>query len=65
MKPIKLTALGGGDVFVNPAQIGHICVITDLLDKETYTSVGVTTHNNGGLKVKETPEQIIKLIEQP
>jgi hypothetical protein len=24
--------------------------------------VGVTTHNNGGFNVKETPEEIIELI---
>jgi hypothetical protein len=27
-----------------------------------HTMVGVTTHNNGGFKVKETPEEIIEKI---
>ena len=27
-----------------------------------HTVVGVTTHNNGGFKVKETPEEIIEKI---
>jgi hypothetical protein len=31
---------------------------------ETWTNVGVVTHNNGGFKVKETPEEIDKLIEE-
>jgi hypothetical protein len=29
---------------------------------EKYTKVGVTTHNDGGFKVKETPEEIIQII---
>ena len=59
---IKLTANGGGDVFVNPEHIGHIVIERDIRACETFTRVGVTTHNNGGFKIKETPEQIIKLI---
>jgi hypothetical protein len=27
-----------------------------------HTVVGVTTHNNGGFKVKETPEEILEKI---
>jgi hypothetical protein len=32
------------------------------VDEEEHTRVGVVTHNNGGLTVVETPEQIMKLI---
>jgi hypothetical protein len=30
---------------------------------EKFTTVGVTTHNNGGFRVKETPEEIIVKIK--
>jgi hypothetical protein len=29
---------------------------------EIYTNIGVTTHNDGGFKVIETPEEILKQI---
>lgn len=33
------------------------------IEKPAHTRLGVTTHNNGGFEVKETPEQIIKLMK--
>jgi hypothetical protein len=30
----------------------------------THTRVGVTTHNNGGFRIAEDVNQIIKLIEK-
>jgi hypothetical protein len=29
-----------------------------------HTLIGVTTHNNGGFRVKETPEEILELINK-
>ena len=56
---IKLTLLNTDTtVYINPEHIGHI--YNNITSK--YTSVGVTTHNNGGFKVKETPKEIIKQI---
>jgi hypothetical protein len=55
-------------VYINPSHIGHCYRVpgTTKYSKpiEEHTRVGVTTHNNGGFEVKETPEQIIKLIEK-
>jgi nitrogen regulatory protein PII-like uncharacterized protein len=70
MKLIKLTSTAKNDkypaIYINVEQIGSIYQ----LYKEEYgvgkleTRVGVTTHNNGGFSVRETPEQIIKLINK-
>jgi hypothetical protein len=68
MKFIKLTSLKGKRaVYVNPVHIGHMYRIQETIlygrvDEEEHTRVGVVTHNNGGLTVVETPEQIMKLI---
>ena len=59
MKTIKLTnANGGGAIYINIEQIGHY------YDNKTKnnTTVGVTTHNNGGFNVKETAIEIYKMI---
>ena len=57
MKIIKLTsATGGSDIYVNIDCMGHFYV------NGKHTLVGVTTHNNGGFRVKETPEEILELI---
>ena len=63
MKFIKLTlANNSGFVYINPETIGHLFQDEDREGK--YTRVGTTTHNNGGFKVAEDIEQIIKLISQ-
>lgn len=49
-------------VYVAVEMIGHISRIVE--SEKEYTNLGVTTHNNGGFKVKETPEEIIKLIKK-
>ena len=70
MKLIKLTFVNGpGDVYINPDHIGHCYRVPEKIESYTktiaeHTAVGVTTHNNGGFKVKQTPEQIIKLITE-
>jgi len=70
MKLIKLTLHFDNitPVYININHIGHIMVHNKhlLLEKpdEVYTNVGVTTHNNGGFRVNETPEEIIKMCNK-
>ena len=72
MKLIKLTTFYDGleePLYVNPNHIGHMYHVPaeseyNRLRKREHTRLGITTHNNGGFEVLETPEQIIKLIEQ-
>jgi len=35
----------------------------DIRVNKIYTVVGVLTHNNGGFRVKETPEEIDEIIK--
>lgn len=61
MKFIKLTSSNGsGFIYVNPETIGHL--YQDGEEGKKYTRVGTTTHNNGGFKVAEDIEQILKLV---
>ena len=76
MKLIKLTLMNpnhyssineAGDIYINPDNIGHCYRVPEKTENypktiAEHTVVGVTTHNNGGFKIKQTPEQIIKLI---
>ena len=55
---IKLTTIGGGEIRIKIDHIGHY--YDSNTNKETV--VGVTTHNNGGFKVKQTSEEIDELI---
>ena len=70
MKFIKLTSLKDSKpVFINPDFIGHMFRVPEKksygsVDEAEHTSVGVTTHNNGGFRVKESIEQILKMIEK-
>jgi hypothetical protein len=34
------------------------------VEEEENTRVGVTTHNNGGFSIVETPETLLKLIDK-
>jgi hypothetical protein len=69
MKLIKLTSLkDSGDIYINIEHIGHICEVKETIlygsvDTPNHTVIGVTTHNNGGFRVKETVKEITKLIE--
>lgn len=59
MKIIILTNfIDGMHVYVNIEQIGHF------YKEKVGTRVCVTTHNNGGLKVNESPELIMRLINR-
>lgn len=72
MKFIKLTSRKNKTaIYINVDHIGDVfgveatdesnSYIKDYI-KEAYTSVGVTTNNNGGFQVIESVEQVMKLI---
>ena len=68
MKFIKLTSIEGGLIVVNVEHIGHfypskVATVSSSKHKD-YTSLGVTTHNNGGFRVTETVDEIMKLINK-
>jgi hypothetical protein len=67
MRIIKLTCQDKSLIYINVEQIGHFYEIPDKMDygrvtEAKHTKVGVTTHNNGGFKVIESADKIIKLI---
>ena len=68
MKFIKLTSLGTKEpIYINIEEIGHFYENKEKtygLDKPKHTRVGVTTHNNGGFEVMETPKDIIQMIQE-
>jgi len=70
MKIIKLTSLSTKTpIYINVDMIGHFYEVEEArsygrVDKEKHTRIGVTTHNNGGFEITETPEVIIKLINK-
>jgi len=72
MKVIKLTKLTNLDeksIYINIDMIGHFSEVAETrsygsVDKPKHTTVGVTTHNNGGFRVTESVEQILKLITE-
>jgi hypothetical protein len=69
MKFIKVTNLSNKKpIYINIEEIGHF----DRVDAKTnrgciataeHTIIGVTTHNNGGFMIIETPEEILELIK--
>lgn len=68
-KFIKLESVSNGTpIFINVDMIGDIVEVPDKfyengkLKSEGYTHIGVLTHNNGGYKVVESAETILKLI---
>ena len=71
MKLIKLTSFSDNNsIYININEIGHMYEgeISKMnckgggFEMVKFTTVGVTTHNNAGFKVKETPEEIIEKI---
>jgi hypothetical protein len=71
MKLIKLTSHSDNSpIYINIDEIGHFnegevskMNSNGVFKPEKFTTVGVTTHNNGGFRVKETPEEIIVKIK--
>ena len=70
MKIIKVTSLKDKKpVYLNVEQIGHFFRVPQKfsygsVDEAEHTRVGITTHNNGGFSIVETPETLIKLINK-
>ena len=72
MKLIKLTSHKDDSfIYVNINEIGHFNEVKESQmwhqgepTTKKHTVIGVTTHNNGGFKVKETPEEIIEKIRR-
>ena len=71
MKIIKVTSLKDKKpVYLNVEQIGHFFRVPEKMNygvvpvEVEHTRVGITTHNNGGFSIVETPETLIKLINK-
>ena len=73
MKLIKLTSLKDKkSIFINIEHIGHFHEVDETIshiykggrvDTPAHTTIGVTTHNNGGFRVRESYADIIgKLV---
>ncbi len=67
MKLIRLTNLKDKTIYINIEHIGHIYEVEETMsygsiDKPKHTTIGVTTHNNGGFSVKESALEIINKI---
>ena len=68
MKLIKLTSFNTKTpIYINVEMIGSL---SDVEEKDfnrvtkKYTSVGHITHNNGGFRVIESVDKILKLIKE-
>ena len=70
MKIIKVTSLKDKlPMYINVDQIGHFYRVPEKksygsVDEVEHTKLGITTHNNGGFPIVETPEALIKLINK-
>jgi hypothetical protein len=70
MKIIKVTSLKDkSSIYLNVEQIGDFYRVPEKMNygrvvEEEHTRVGVTTHNNGGFSITETPEKLMELISQ-
>jgi hypothetical protein len=67
---IKLTNLKDKTtIYINVDCIGHIYAEKEKLayghvETVAHTVIGTTTHNNGGFKVIETPNEIFIMLEE-
>jgi hypothetical protein len=70
MKIIKVTSLKDkSPIYINVEQIGHFYRVSEKksygsVDEVEHTRLGVTTHNNGGISITETTEELMELILQ-
>jgi hypothetical protein len=70
MKIIKVTSLKDKKpIYINVEQIGHFFRVPEKMsygsvDEVEHTRLGITTHNNGGFSITETPEKLMELISQ-
>jgi hypothetical protein len=69
-KIIKVTCFKEkGSIYINVEQIGHFYQVLEEIkygrvEEKAHTRLGVTTHNNGGFQIVETPEELMELISQ-
>ena len=67
---IKVTsATDSKPVYINIEMIGHMYEVPAKVEygrtvEDAHTRIGVLTHNNGGFRVAEDINQIMKLIEK-
>ena len=65
---IKVTSLSNKEpIYVNVEELGHFYRVPEKtnfgsVEEVEHTRMGVTTHNNGGFMIVETPERILELI---
>ncbi len=70
MKFIKLTSVSDNSpIIINAECVGHMYQVKATIEygrekEPAHTRVGVITHNNGGFRVAEDINQIMKLIEK-
>jgi hypothetical protein len=70
MKIIKVTSLKDKKpIYINVEQIGHFYIVPEKMsygsvDEVEHTRLGITTHNNGGFAITETPKKLMELISQ-
>jgi hypothetical protein len=70
MKIIKVTHLKDKlPIYINVEQIGHFYIVPEKMnygrvEEVEHTKLGITTHNNGGFAITETPEKLMELISQ-
>jgi len=69
MKIIKLTSVDKSSIYINVEHIGHFYEVKPKMEygrlkEEKHTRIGVITHNNGGFKITESVEKILKLISE-
>jgi hypothetical protein len=70
MKIIKVTHLKDKlPIYINVEQIGHFYIVPEKMnygrvEEVEHTRLGITTHNNGGFAITETPEKLMELISQ-
>ena len=63
MKFIELTLFANNiRIFVNVEMIGHFYRAETNNKQHAYTDICLLTNNNGGMKVKESVNEIIQLI---
>ena len=67
MRTIRVTTLSDKkSIYINIDMIGHLYEVEEKdfnREPKKYTSVGHLTHNNGGFKVIESIDKILKLIK--
>jgi hypothetical protein len=66
---IKVTSLSNKEsIYVNVEELGHFYRVPEKMnfgsvEEVEHTRMGVTTHNNGGFMIVETPKEVLELIK--